>query len=147
MVKDAERHAEEDQKRREAVEAKNMAENAIYQTEKLIKEQADRVAPDKKTHAESAIAELKEAIKSGDTDRIKSKVEALNSSIQAISADLYAKAKASGPRGAGGAAGDGGAEAGGGESGPKSTGGKGASKEEGEVIDADFEMVDDKDKK
>ncbi len=137
MVKDAEQHADEDQKRREAVETKNMAENMVYQTEKLLKEQGDKVAADKKAKVEAAVEELKKAIKADDADEMKAKMEALNTEMQAVSAELYAQAKApaqarTGRRGergrrraAGGAA----------ESRKK--------QDEGEVIDADFEMVDD----
>jgi len=120
------------------VEARNAAENMIYQTEKLLKEQAAKIAGDKKSRVESAIRDLKEAVKSEDTERVKSNMEALNQAMQAVSADLYAQAKSSRTGPEGGAGGAGGGHASGGKAGEA-----GGQKDEGEVIDADFEMVDD----
>ena len=141
MVKDAEKHAEEDQQKREGVETRNMAENVVYQTEKLLSEQGEKVDAEKKGKVEAAIEELKTALKADDTEAIKAKLEALNSEMQAISADLYAQAQ----QDAAGAApeGEGDAEAAAGDA-----GGEGAAdkKDEGDVIDADFEMVDDQKK-
>jgi len=141
MVDDAEQHASDDQKRRESVEAKNMAENIVYQTEKLLKEQGDKVAEDKKKEVESAIEDIKTAIKSENTEEMKAKMDALNTVMQTISADLYSQAKA-----------EPGAAAPGPDQGAQSEGASkekkdDADKDEGEVIDADFEMVDDDKKK
>jgi molecular chaperone DnaK len=133
MVKDAEAHAEEDAKKRESVETHNMAENVVYQTEKLLKEQGDKVPDDKKSGVEAAIEELKTAIKADNTDEIKAKMEALNTQMQAISADLYAQA----PEGA-----EGGPAPEGDASEPEAPAEE-KQEEEGDVIDADFEMVDD----
>lgn len=145
MIKDAERHADEDQKRREGVEAKNMAENVIYQTEKLLKEQADKVSADKKAAVEAAIEALKAAVKTERADEIKAKLEAVNREMQAVSAELYAQAKTSGPREGGGAKSGARAGAEPEDAGKEEGGGK---KEKDDVIDADFEMVDhDKEKK
>jgi len=141
MVKDADQFAAEDQSRREAVETKNMAENIVYQTEKLLKEQGDKVDSSKKSVVQAALDNLKAAIKSGNTEDIKAKIEALNRDVQALSADLYAHAKsARGPQSGGR-----GPEAGGQEQGQAGEQGEGKSskKDEGEVIDADFKMVDD----
>ena len=133
MVKDAEAHAEEDAKKRESVETHNMAENVVYQTEKLLKEQGEKVPDDKKSGVEAAIEELKTAIKADNTDEIKAKMEALNTQMQAISADLYAQA----PEGAeGGPAPEG-------DAGDPEAPAEEKQEEEGDVIDADFEMVDD----
>ncbi|MFC1462323.1 molecular chaperone DnaK [Verrucomicrobiota bacterium] len=139
MVKDAEQFAEEDQKRRESVEAKNMGENIIYQTEKLLKEQADKVASDKKAKVESALENLRQAVKSEDADDIKAKMEALNTEMQAISADLYAQAKQDTQQDE--------APQGDAAQGGKTEDAESPKKDEGEVIDADFEMVDDKNDK
>jgi len=136
MVKDAEAHAEEDAKKRESVETHNMAENAVYQTEKLLKEQGDKVPDDKKSGVEAAIEELKTAIKADNTDEIKAKMEVLNTEMQAISADLYAQAPEGAPGAEGAPAPEG--DAGGPEAPAEET-----KEEEGDVIDADFEMVDD----
>jgi molecular chaperone DnaK len=142
MVRDAEQHAEEDKKRREAVEAKNTAEHVVYQTEKTLREQGDRIAPDKKAPVESAIEELKTAIQSGNADDIKARMDALNQQMQAVSADLYAGAKGSGQQEKGGGAEQTGqAQT---RPGPESEGETGEGKSNDDVIDADFEMVDDK---
>jgi len=139
MVEEAERHADEDKARRESVETKNMAENIVYQTEKLLKENGDKVDADKKAKVESAIEGLKKALEGNSTDEIKAKMEALNQEMQAISQEMYAHAQqAAGEQQAAGGAG---AAPGGGEQGQQAAG---ESKEkEGDVIDADFEMVDD----
>jgi len=137
MVEEAERHADEDKTRREAVETRNLAENVAYQTEKMLKEHGDKVDAAKKAKVESAVGALKKALDGSSTEEIKAKMEALNTEMQAISQEMYAHAQASGAAGAGGGpaeeprgAGDAGA----------GTGGK---KADGDVIDADFEMMDD----
>ncbi len=140
MVKDAEAHASEDQKKRESVETRNLAENLAYQTEKMLKEHGEKIAADKKEKVEKAIESLKEAIKSDDTERIKSAMDALNTEMQAVSADLYSQAQAQQEAAGGAAAGENaGAEgkAEGGDTPPQD------GKDSGDVIDADFEMVDD----
>lgn len=144
MVKDAEKHAEEDQQKREGVETRNMAENVVYQTEKMLSEQGDKVDADKKAKVEAAVEELKTALKSEDNEAIKAKLEVLNTEMQAISADLYAQAQQDGAEGA--PDGDGVA--------PDAASGDGAGEAEAtegtpdaDVIDADFEMVDDQKKK
>jgi molecular chaperone DnaK len=134
MVKDAEEHAEEDKARKEAVETKNMADTTVYQTEKFLKENEDKIDADKKAKVESALERIKEAIKSDDADEIKSAMDQLNTEMQAISADLYSQAKTQQEAGAGQQAGAADAE---------QTAGDEPSEDEGEVIDADFEMVDD----
>ena len=137
MVDDAEQHAEEDQQHRESVETKNMAENVVYQTEKLLKEQDDKVDAAAKGKVEAALETLKEAIKAENTEEIKAKMEALNTEMQQLSADLYAKAKTAGAQGAPDA------EAGETAESQPGAGAEQKQEDEGEVIDADFEMVDD----
>ncbi len=135
MVDDAERHADEDKTRREAVETKNSAENVAYQTEKLLKDQGESVDAEKKAKIEGLVADLKKAIESDSTDEMKAKMDVLNTEMQAISQEMYANAQAQqGAEGGDAPAGD--------------AAGEGAAKDakpedEGEVIDADFEMVDD----
>ncbi len=138
MVDDAERYADEDKTRREAVETKNTAENVVYQTEKLLKEQEESVDAEKKTKIEGLIADLKKAIESGNADEMKAKMELLNTEMQAISQEMYAKAQAAQEQAQQG--GDGGAASGGAEGAAEP---KAKKEDEGEVIDADFEMVDD----
>jgi molecular chaperone DnaK len=130
MVKDAEAHAGEDAKRREAVDSKNRGEAMVYETEKFLKDNAEKIPSDKKMKVENAVETLKTALKGEDADAIKKAVEALTADMQAVSADLYAQAKQSAP-GAG--------AAGGPPPPPPESGGKA----EGDVMDADFEMVDD----
>ncbi|MFO7871559.1 MAG: molecular chaperone DnaK [Kiritimatiellia bacterium] len=142
MVKEAEAHADEDQKKRESVETRNTAENVAYQTEKLLKEQGEKISSEKKSKVQSSLDELRSAIKSENADDMKQKMEALNTEMQAVSSDLYSQAKTAG-EGAGG----GGQEPSGSESREeKKEGGGDENKEEDEVIDADFEMVDDDNK-
>lgn len=144
MVKDAEQHASDDAKRAEDVQTKNNAENLAYQTEKLLKEQGEKIDAAKKAPVEAAIADLRTAIKDGNVDTIKSKTEALTTAAQAISAELYAQAGKGGAQpGADGAAGSG-PEAG--APGPDAQANAGG-KPQDDVIDADFEIVDDKKKK
>jgi molecular chaperone DnaK len=139
MVKDAESHAEDDRKWREAAEARNMADNLVYQTEKLLKDQGEKIAADKKKPVLDAIETVKTALKGEDADAIKSAMEALNNAMQAVSSELYSQAKTA----HGGPNPDGGAAAGGAGEAP---GGAKAGGKDGDVIDADFEMVDDKKK-
>ena len=133
MVHEAEEHADEDKIRRESVETKNMAENVVYQTEKLLKEHGDKVAGDKKAKVEAALDHLKKTIPGGDTEQIKAGMDTLNREMQAVSADLYSHAKSEKPPASEGDAGQ--AEGNAGDQAKKS--------DNGEVIDADFEMVDD----
>ena len=77
MVKEAEAHAEEDRKRREAVELRNEADNLVFRTEKLLSENADKITDDVKQPVEEAIAELKTALEGEDNDRVKAAVEKL----------------------------------------------------------------------
>jgi molecular chaperone DnaK len=142
MVDDAEKHAEEDKQRREAVNTRNMAENLVYQTEKLLKEQGEKVPREKTASVESAVEDLKAAVKSENVEDMKAKMEALNTEMQAVSADLYAQAKAQQDQAAGeGPAAGAPDESGGAQQGEAAD--KSQKKDEGEVIDADFEMVDD----
>jgi len=137
MVKDAEEHADDDKKRRETAETRNMADNLVYQTEKLLKDQGAKMADDKKRPVEEAIEKVKTALKGDDNEAIKSAVDGLNTVMQAFSSDLYSQAKAGhAPGGAG--------EPGPGQGTKENDKGKGG---KDDVIDADFEMVDDKDKK
>jgi molecular chaperone DnaK len=90
MVKDAEAHKADDEKRKNLVEAKNQAENLVYTTEKTLKDLGDKVDSAKKSEAENLANELKELIKtSQNTDEIKSKSDALNAKLQEIGAAAY----------------------------------------------------------
>ena len=139
MRKDAELHADEDAKRREAVETRNQADNLVYQTEKLLKENGDKVPAERKAPVEKAVQDLKDALKTDDVERIRKAQEALTQAMQSVAQDLYAKNPgADAPPDADAAGGAG--TAGGGA--PGADGNSGA--EGGDVIDADFTMNDDK---
>ena len=135
MTKEAELHADEDRKRKEAVETHNQLDSTIYQMEKLLKESGDKLPADKKSPIETAIAEAKKDLESNETERMKGALERLTK----VGADLYqaAAASAAGPEGGPahpeGAAGP--QSEAGGSSGPR--------KVDPDVVDADFEVVDD----
>jgi molecular chaperone DnaK len=124
MVKDAEAHAAEDKKRRELVEARNQAESLIHTTEKTVAELGDKVSESDKSVVETAISDLKSALEGDDANAIKAKSEALAQASMKLGEQLY-KTQAEG-----GDAGD-----------------QGGGTPEDDVVDADFEEVDDDDKK
>ena len=135
MVRDAEAHADEDAKQREAVDERNKAESMVYQVEKALKDAGDKIPADKKKPVEDAAAKVKEALKGSDTAAIKSATEALMEAMGKASEALYGQG---GSAGAGGPF-PGGATPPGGDTPPK--GGDDASKKGGDnVVDADFEM-------
>jgi molecular chaperone DnaK len=91
MMREAEAHAEEDRKLKEAAEAKNLAEQLIYTTEKTLKELGDKAPSAEKLAIENAISELKSAVESNDTERIKAASEALQQQSYKLSQLLYEK--------------------------------------------------------
>ncbi len=105
MRKDAEAHADEDKSRLEEIQTRNDADNAVYRTEKLLKESADKLSADDKGKIETAMNAVKEALKGTDAAAIKSTSEKLNEVWQAVSTELYkaAAAKAQADKGAAGA--------------------------------------------
>jgi molecular chaperone DnaK len=131
MRQDAEAHAEDDKKQREQVETRNEADNAVYRSEKMLKDSADKISGSDKSKIESAINEVKEALKGNDASAIKSASDKLNEAWQAVSAELYkaasekARAQGKGP-----------------QEGPPPSGGDEGKKDEGPIIDA--EVVDEK---
>ncbi|MEV5960295.1 molecular chaperone DnaK [Kribbella sp. NPDC051952] len=96
MVRDAEQYAEEDRQRREAVESRNQAEGLVYQTEKFLQENEDKVPDDVKTEVKDGVAELKKALEGDDADAIKTASEKLAQSSQKMGAAMYANAQAAG---------------------------------------------------
>ncbi|MFF4208643.1 molecular chaperone DnaK [Streptomyces sp. NPDC001796] len=123
MREEAERYAEEDHKRREAAEARNQGEQLVYQTEKFLKDNEDKVPSEIKTEVEAAVGELKEALKGEDTAEIRSATEKVAAVSQKLGQAMYADAQAA-------QAAAGGASAGAGEA-----------KADDDVVDA--EIVDD----
>ncbi|HEU6447894.1 MAG TPA: molecular chaperone DnaK [Verrucomicrobiae bacterium] len=94
MRKDAEAHAEEDKAKKEEVETRNEADNAVYRTEKMLKDNGDKISGDDKKKIEDAMNAVKEALKGSDSAAIKSASEKLNEAWQAVSAELYKAAAA-----------------------------------------------------
>jgi molecular chaperone DnaK len=134
MQREAEAHADEDQRAREAAEVRNNADNLAYQCEKQLKDLGDKIPADKKAEIEKAVEKVRDSLKGQDVEAIKSAYTQLQNEFQAISEDLY-KQTAS--------ATEGGAAAGGGSSASAQSG----KKADGDVVDAEFEVVNDDKKK
>ncbi|MGW3469019.1 molecular chaperone DnaK [Saccharopolyspora sp. NPDC000995] len=135
MVKDAEAHADEDKKRREEAEARNQAETLVYQTEKILKENDEKLPADVKDKVKAAVGEVNEALKGDDVPAISAAVEKLATESQALGQALYADAGVNAAAGAGAA-----------DAGAAGAGAAGASSsKEDDVVDA--EIVDDEDEK
>jgi molecular chaperone DnaK len=133
MVKDAEAHAAEDEKLREKVDLKNQADSTVFQTEKFLKENEDKVSAEQKAEVEAAIEPVKKALEAEDYDAMKTTLDTLNEKMQAAATEMYSQAQ-----GAPGAEGE--PEAGAG-------GDAGGEKQAADVEEADFEMVDEDEKK
>jgi molecular chaperone DnaK len=89
MVKDAEAHAEEDRRRREEADARNQADTLVYQTEKLLKDQGDKLSGDEKSSVEDKLADLKSALGGSDVEAIRNATDALMSASQTFTQKLY----------------------------------------------------------
>ena len=132
MQRDAETHAEEDKKAKEGIEIKNNADTLAYQSEKQLKDLGDKVPEEKRKGVEDAIKAVRDAIEANDTDAMKRTYDDLQNKFQEVSADLYKQASAqAGPGPA--------AEAGG----PPEPQEGGRRKDQGDVVDAEFEVVDE----
>jgi len=110
MMRDAEAHADEDKKRREEAEVRNTGDQLVYQTEKFLADNGDKVPAEGKTEVEEALVELKTALadtEEGATESIKSATEKVATSSQKLGAAMYADAQASPSDATGGTAGDG----------------------------------------
>jgi molecular chaperone DnaK len=132
MMRAAEQHAEEDRRRREAAETRNRAEQVAYQTERLLADNADKIPGDVKGEVETALAELKEALKveSADSDRttaLRQATDEVTAAAQKVGTAMYAQARAQGQQAAAG--------------GGSGAGETGAAGKEEDVVDA--EIVDD----
>jgi molecular chaperone DnaK len=126
MVKDAEQHAEEDRKHRDEIEARNQADSLIYQAEKVLQDNADKIDASVKSEVESKIEPVKQAIKDNDVERMRSTSQELATAMQKIGEAVYKQAQGAGA----------GAQSATGTEGPGS--GKPA---DGDVVDADFKEV------
>ncbi|HPU39776.1 MAG TPA: Hsp70 family protein, partial [Microthrixaceae bacterium] len=107
MVRDAESHAEEDRRRKDEADVRNRADTLVYQTEKILREQGDKVDATDKDLVESALAELKDALNGSDLDRMNTSVESLMAASQKLSQQLYEQAANEGAADAGTAGADG----------------------------------------
>jgi molecular chaperone DnaK len=133
LVKEAQAHTEEDKKRRKLAEAKNQADNLIYQTEKNVAEHGDKISSEEKAKIQDAIAAVKKALEGTDAAAIESATQTLMTASHKLAEEMYKKAasatSSAGPQSAG-PTGDGSSQ----------------SKSDDKVVDAEFEEVD-KDKK
>ena len=126
MVRDAEAHADDDRRRREEAEIRNQAETLVYQTEKLLREQGDKIAGDEKDKVEAGLKNVKDALAGSDIDAVKNATESLMQSSQSFAQRLYEQASQEQSAAGGGGSTDGGA---------------GSAPDDDEVVDA--EIVDD----
>ena len=148
MVKDAEVHADEDKNAREAAEARNEADSLIYATEKSLNDFGDKVGAEDKEKISAAIADLKQAVDGNDTAAVKAKIEALNQASQKLAEEVYRDAQQKASAEAGDA--PGGEQAAGSRDKAQSGADQGANGRKagaGSVQDADYEVVDDEEKR
>jgi molecular chaperone DnaK len=130
MMKDADAHAEEDKKRREEIETRNRADQAVYAAEKMVQDMGDKLPASDKAAVETAIASLKTAMAANDTAGMTSAMEQLTQAQHKAAEALYKQAGAGGPGGAAGSGSSGGSGASGGSDGSDAGGA-------GDVIDAE----------
>ena len=97
MVKEAEIHAEEDRKKREEMEARNMADSLAYTAEKTLREHGDKIPEDVKSEVEGKVAQVRSALQSGDSEQIKRTTQELQESVQKIGSAVYGQPGAPGP--------------------------------------------------
>jgi molecular chaperone DnaK len=138
MRTEAESHAEDDRKRMEEVEARNRLDGIVYQAEKTIRENRDKLAEGDVKQAEEALDEAKKAMNEGGVARLRTATENVEKTLHRMAEELYKKAQAAGPEQAGAA----GAGAGAASSG-SAAGGGAPSNKPGDVIDAEYVDVDD----
>jgi molecular chaperone DnaK len=131
MVEDADAHAAEDKEKREQVDVRNAADQAVYQTEKEIAELGDKLDDDAKKRLNEAAEQVKAALKGSDTAAIRSASEALQKIWHEEAGKIYAQSGGAPGQGAGPEGADGGGDA------------KGASGDDDEAVDADYEVVDE----
>ncbi len=136
MQKEAEAHAEEDRKAKEAIEIHNNADTLAYQCEKQLAEMGDKIDGASKKEVEDEIAAVREALKNNDVEATKAAYEKLQTKFQAISAELYKNASAAGAQGEGHH-----------HDGAHHQHESAEPKKEGDVVDAEFEVVDEDNKK
>ena len=125
MVKDADRYSEDDRKRKEAAEIRNQADQAVYTTEKMLREMGDQISEATKASVQAKVEDLKKALQTSDIAQIKKSLEALNQEAQKIGVEIYQRAQSS-------------------QSTPPPSGeSKGSKPGDDNVVDADFKDVKD----
>ena len=97
MVKEAESHADEDQRKKETIEARNRADNLVYSTEKLLNENSDKIGADDRKGIEDALADTKKAIESGEVEQISSAIERLTQASHKLAEVMYQSAASQQP--------------------------------------------------
>ncbi len=132
MVKDAEAHASEDEAAKEKIDLRNSADQAVFQTEKFLKENGDKIDDEKKAEVEATIEPVKKALEADDDEQIKSAMEKLNEVMQAAATEMYAKAQQEADAQQ--------------QAEPSAPGAEpaGEKQADAEVVDADYTMEDDK---
>jgi molecular chaperone DnaK len=133
MVKDAEEHAAEDREKREQAQARNEADSLVYQVEKLLREHGGQIDADEKAKVEQEVESLKKVLDNGDTPAIKAGIESLTQASHRLSEAMY-RAQAQASQGDSGAAGGAG----------ESAASDGGSTEDENVVDAEFEVKEEK---
>jgi molecular chaperone DnaK len=93
MMREAEQHAEEDKQRREEVEVRNSAEGLVYQTEKFLNDNADKIPADAKSNVDGPLVELKAAIEANDIPGMRTATDKVAQASQALGAAMYAQAQ------------------------------------------------------
>ncbi len=148
MKKDAEVHADEDKKRKELIEAKNKADSTLYATEKSLKDHGDKISDDEKAKVEKAIENLKEAMKTEDVERINKASEEVLTASHKLAEEIYKQAQQQ-QQGEGGeqAGPQPGAEQASGADQSQQQAGSSEEKKDDGAVDADYEVVDEDDKK
>jgi molecular chaperone DnaK len=129
MVKDAEMHSEEDKKRKQEIETKNHLDSLVYTTEKTLNDSKDKLAAEDIRSTEDALTVAKEAVKSGDAERIRKATDDLTKASHKLAETLYKKTSEAGPQGQPGPGGPGQGDA------------QGRPKGDDDVVDAEFEDV------
>jgi len=142
MVKEAEKFAEEDKRRKEEVELLNQANSLVYATEKSLKDYGDKVSSGDRANIEQELNSLKEAVKNKNTDRIKSGMESLQKAAHKLAEEIYKASAAQQAQGAQAGAGAGASHSTGGESQQGQQEPKAGNKDD--IIDADFKAENDK---
>ena len=132
LTKEAEAHAEEDKKRRDQIEARNQLDTVVYQLEKTLKDAGDKIPAEVKAKIEAGVADARKDLESNDAARMRAAIEKLTK----LGGEIYAHAQQAAAAGAG-------ASAGGETGGSTQAGTKKKSDQKSDVVDADFEVVDD----